>query len=146
MALVRFSDRGFSNPLERMQREMNRLWSAAWNEGPFAGQVYPPMNIYDDGESFVVRAELPGVNPDDLDITVTGKTLSIKGKREVAATGDGVSFHRRERKSGLFRRAFDLPDPVDATKVVASAKHGVLEILLPRADQAKLRKVEIQKS
>ncbi len=135
MALIRWLGQDdMWNRMEQMGREVDRA------------NVYPAMNVYDDGESYIVRAEIPGVDPATLDISVTGDTLTLRGKREVEPAGDNCCYHRRERSSGEFRRAFTLPDMVDNAKVVASAKHGVLEIMLPRAEQAKQRKIEIKSS
>lgn len=125
---------------------MERLFNTnrfAQTSGP---SVYPPINIYDDGESYIARTEIPGVDPKSLDITVTGDTLTIKGKREMDVDDEGVCFHRRERSFGEFRRAFSLPEQVDNSKVKASSTNGVLEILLPRAEQAKQRKITVKAS
>ncbi len=144
MALLRlFGDDDFVSRMEQMQREMNRLWSAAWSSSPMGSGVFPAMNIYDDGESFIARAELPGIKSEDIDISVAGKTLTISGNRTIEPVGESETYHRRERKSGEFRRAFDLPDLVDANKVMAHFSNGVLEVVLPRAEQAKMRKIKI---
>lgn len=145
MALVRWFGNDVLNQMERMQRNMNRLWSATWDQSTGHANVFPPINIYDDGESFIARAEMPGVKPDDIDITVTGKTLNLRGKRTIEPAAQTETYHRRERQSGEFRRAFDLPDLVDGEKVQAHFGNGVLEILLPRAEQAKERKIQVNK-
>jgi len=126
-----------------MQREMNRLWSADWK--PHQGQagVFPPINIYDDGESYIARAEMPGVQPEDIDVSVTGKTLTLRGERTIGPIDERATYHRRERRTGEFRRAFDLPEMVDNEKVQAQYANGVLEILLPRAEQVKERKIQV---
>lgn len=145
MALLRFFEQDdLFNKMEQMQREMNKLWSAAWSSSPMGSGVFPAMNIYDDGESFIVRAELPGVKSDDIDISVAGKTLSISGKRTIEPLSETETYHRRERKSGEFRRAFDMPDMVDSNKVMAQFSNGILEVMLPRAEQAKMRKIEVK--
>lgn len=143
MALIRWlgHDDAWSR-MDQMRQEMNNLWRSQW-KWPSSGNVYPAMNVYDDGESFIVRAEIPGVDPATLDINVTGDTLTLRGKREVEPAGENCCYHRRERSSGEFRRAFSLPEMVDSSKVVATAKHGVLEIMLPRAEQAKQRKITV---
>jgi HSP20 family protein len=146
MALIRWlGEDDYFSPLTRMQREMDRLLSAY--RPPWAGQragVYPALNIYDDGESFVVRAEVPGVDPKSIDITVTGDTLNLKGERDLPKLPEGSAYHRHERESGLFSRALTLPDQVDNSKVKADYKNGILQILLPRAEQAKQRKIDVQ--
>lgn len=153
MALIRWlGEDSTLSQLERMQREMDRLTSVF---RPFFGSgegavyrpgVYPPINVYDDGESFIVRAELPGVDAKAVEVTVTGDTLTIRGERTARELPEGASYHRRELSTGQFRRALTLPEQVDNTKVLASFRDGILEIRLPRAEQAKLRKVEIKSS
>jgi len=123
-----------------------RDWSEGWGQTRQTPSVYPPINIYDDGESYIARAEIPGVATESLDISVTGDTLTIRGERKIDPAGEGCCYHRRERSAGEFRRAFNLPEMVDSTKVVAHASNGVLEILLPRAEQAKQRKVQVKTS
>lgn len=148
MALVRWlGEDDYFSPLTRMQREIERLLSTqrpAWF-GQHSG-VFPPLNIYDDGESFVVRAEVPGVDPKSIDITVTGDTLNLKGERTLPELPEGASYHRRERESGVFRRALTLPDQVDSSKVKADYKNGILQILMPRAEQAKQHKIDVRVS
>ncbi|MBN2494707.1 MAG: Hsp20/alpha crystallin family protein [Deltaproteobacteria bacterium] len=145
MALIRWlGEDDLISRMNRMQREMEDRFRNLWRYPSSATNVYPPMNVYDDGESFIVRAELPGVDPASLDISVAGDTLTVKGKRELESGDDKSSYHRRERSRGEFRRAFTMPDHVDNANVVASAKHGVLEIRLPRAEQAKQRKIEVK--
>jgi len=150
MSLIRWPDESdlfgqMERRLEQMNRDMGSLWSSI---RPFSSishvGVFPPMNIYDDGEGYVARAELPGVDPKDIDITVTGDTLTIRGKREIKQINGQNSYHRRERKSGEFKRAFSLPNRVDSNKVSAISKNGILEIYLPRAEESKQRKIEIK--
>lgn len=125
---------------------MERLLNMHHETASHAPGVFPPINIYDDGESYIARTEIPGVDPKTLDITVTGDTLTIKGKRELDIDDSNICFHRRERSFGEFRRAFNLPEQVDNTKVKATSLNGVLEILLPRAEQAKQRKISVKAS
>jgi HSP20 family protein len=149
MAIFRWlGENDYFSPLQRMQREMNNLLSA---QRPGQGLtqrpgVYPALNIYDDGESFIVWAEVPGMEPKSIDITVTGDTLKLTGERTLPELAEGASYHRRERDFGHFSRALTLPEQVDNSKVVASYKNGILEILLPRAEQVKQRKIEIKTS
>lgn len=149
MAMIRWlGENDVSSQLDRLQREMDRFWSAFnWSgeQRPFQRTgVYPLMNVYDDGESFVVRAEVPGMDPKELDISVTGDTLTLHGERGASKLPEGASYHRRELSYGSFRRAMTLPEQVDSSKVAAHYRDGILEILLPRAEQAKQRKVEIK--
>jgi HSP20 family protein len=106
--------------------------------------VYPALNIYDDGETFVVRAEIPGVDPKKIEVEATGDTLTIRGERTLPEAVPKASYHRRERDSGLFRRSFTLPKPIDNTKVIAGCIDGVLELRLPYAEEAKRRKITVE--
>src|SRR5215470_3107329 len=90
--------------------------------------VFPQINLYDDGESFLVRAEVGGIDKESLDVTTRKDQVTIRGTKTVAAAEEGASYHRREREGGTFRRTLTLPQPVDAEKVSASYKDGVLEI------------------
>ena len=150
MALVRWGRQNdLFSELNKMQSDMDRLFSAfapwqGWSRPSTAqSQVYPPLNIYNDNESFILRAEVPGVDPNTLDIEVTGDTLTLRGERKLPELPEGASYHRRERDFGHFRRSFTLPEKVDTAKVVARCEHGVLEVRLPHAEEAKARKIAV---
>jgi HSP20 family protein len=100
------------------------------------------INVFNDGDDFVVVAELPGVKKEDLDIQVRGETVRIQGKKTIAYD-ENASVHRRERAAGQFDRTLTLPDDVDAQKVSAEYRDGVLTLRLPRAESAKPRTVTI---
>ncbi len=150
MALIRWREgTDLFSQLDRMQREVASLMGAfrPWTGNDFATfrpEVYPPLNIYDNGEAFVVRAEVPGVDPKSLEIEATGDTLTLRGERTVAEAGPKASYHRREREAGEFRRSLTLPKPVDSSKVVANCDSGVLELQLPYAEEAKRRKITVK--
>ena len=141
---------GFSNAraadawseLSRLQREMDRALGWA-RPGQPACSVFPPINIYDDGESFHVRAELPGVAAKDLDVQATGGSLRIKGERRAEKVADERSYHRRERDFGVFDRTIELGAPIDAEKIVAKLENGVLTVVAPKVAEAKPRRIEI---
>ncbi len=105
--------------------------------------VYPAVNIYDDGESFMVRAELPGIDRSKLDITTKGNQLSIRGQRDCKPSGEDPAFHRREREAGVFHRVVTLPEHVNPSKIGSTYKNGVLEIICPRAESAKSHKIVV---
>lgn len=130
-----------SNPFQellRLQQEMSRLFGES---GHAPSRAFPATNLYDDGENFMLRSELPGLDKDKLDITVAGDVLSIKGSR-VDDKHEG-SYHRRERGWEDFHRSVTLPDTIDVEKVHAAYQDGVLEVTLPRAPDARPRKVSI---
>ena len=104
--------------------------------------AFPLLNVFTDGDDFVVEAELPGVKKEDLDVQVRGDTLRIQGKKTIAYD-DSASVHRRERAAGQFDRTLTLRDEVDSAKVAAEYRDGVLTLRLPRAESAKPRTVTI---
>jgi HSP20 family protein len=130
--------------MERLNRDWSRFFGGAQGQTRFSSQVFPPINLYDDGESFVVRAEIPGIDKNDLEIHATADALSIKGQRKRENTTENVSFHRRERDYGYFDRSVSLPLPINSEKIVASYKLGVLEVVLPKAEEMKPRKVAVE--
>jgi HSP20 family protein len=141
MSFVRWFESDPFAELNRLQREMNRVFTARERAG-----VFPPLNVYDDGESLIVQAEMPGVDAKSLDITVTGDTLTVRGERRAPELGESVSFHRQERQFGRFQRSLTLPEAVNGDKVLASYNDGVLEVRMPRAESAKPRKIEVRAS
>ncbi len=127
--------------MSRLNREMSRI-SRGSHRGSRAG-VFPPLNVYDDGESFVVRAEVPGIDADKLEVHATADALTLKGERKCEENDEKASFHRRERENGVFSRSLNLAQPIDPDKIRASYKLGVLEVVLPKAEEAKPRKVRV---
>ncbi len=107
-----------------------------------ASRVFPPVNIYETRDGFAVRAEMPGVDKDALDISARGDQLTIEGERKVEVP-EGASFHRRERAGGHFSRVVTLPKPVDAERIQATFKNGVLELLLPVVPEMQPRKISV---
>lgn len=133
---------GFGFDLERSTLRDQLLRLLDTSGAPTAG-VFPAVNIYDDGESFLVRAEIPGVSKDSLDISARGDQLTIRGERVLEPVEAPASYHRREREGGQFRRTVTLPQPVDASRVRATYADGVLEVTLPRVAEAQPRKIQI---
>ena len=130
--------------MERFNRDWNRFLGGEHSLQRPSSRVFPPINLYDDGESFVVRAEIPGIDKNDLEIHATSDSLSIKGQRKRESTTENMSFHRKERDYGNFDRSVSLPLPIDPEKIVASYKLGVLEVVLPKAEEMKPRKVAVE--
>lgn len=141
----------FSNLLSDMRRDL------AANQSPAAGQynatyqgtrgVYPPVNLTEDKDGYVLTAELPGVAPDAVDVTLEGSTVTISGQRKIDyAASEGTAVHRRERQSGTFRRAFELPAEINVDAVKATHKNGVLTLSLPKADSVKPRQIAVEMS
>ncbi len=126
-----------------VQRAMDSVMGNDWFGSRTSGTgAFPLVNVFNDGEDFVLVAELPGVKKEDLDIQVRGDTLRIRGKKAISYD-DSASVHRRERATGEFDRTLTLPAEIDGTKVAAEYRDGVLTLRLPRAESAKPRTVTI---
>lgn len=147
MALIRFSGLDPVDALLALQRELGRTFDSPLTSelGPSGRGVYPPLNAFTDGDGIVLRLEIPGVPPESLRVETQGRTLTLSGKRELKAPKNG-SFHRRERGSGEFARSVQLPADVDPAKAHASCKHGILTVRIPKREEAKPRKVEVQRT
>lgn len=127
--------------MQRLQREMNRVFSGL--EQPLNPEV-PPLNAWVGESDVVVSAELPGVDPGKVDVSVVGDTLTISGAREAAALKAGESYHRQERSYGRFTRSLQLPFHVEAGKVEAKYDKGILRVTLPRAEADKPKKIAVK--
>ena len=108
-------------------------------------RTFPALNVWEDGDRLLAEAELPGVRREDLEIAVVGNEVTLKGKRSVEHA-TGLTFHRRERGTGEFARTVKLPVAVDPDKVEASLQDGVLHLVLPKAEAAKPRKINVKTS
>src|SRR5438046_2526522 len=119
MALV------YRDPFEQLQAELERMLDAAFGPaGP--SRLYPPVNVFDAGDAYVVKAEVPGVSPDRIDIDVEDNTLTIRGERAVSEPNREAAYHRRERGSGQFRRVVRIRGRLASDEVKAEYRDGVL--------------------
>jgi HSP20 family protein len=134
--------------IERMRRDMDRLREGltrgVWGE-PGAG-VFPLMNVAEDKDNYYIRAELPGMKAEELDISITADTLSISGERKIPAEDEKAQYHRREREAGRFSRIVTLPAQVNAAKAEARCADGVLTVVLPKAEEVKPRQITVKAS
>lgn len=134
--------------LERLKRQMDLLsdeiLGGSFRE-PSAG-VFPLMNVTEDKDNYYVRAELPGIKSDELDISVTGDTLSISGERKISEEKGDVKYHRREREAGKFSRVVSLPSQVDTSKAEAKCVDGLLSIAMPKAETVKQKQITVKSS
>jgi len=142
----------FLYPMNRLRGEMERLFEDFAHDWPALGRVtrlhgrgFPSLNVWEDERNLYAEAEVPGMKMDDLDITVLGNELTIKGRRNDLPE-DEVTYHRRERGVGPFSRVLRLLVDVDADQVRANLLNGVLTITLPKAAAAKPRKIEVKAS
>lgn len=135
---------GYS-PLTQFQSEMNRLMEHFFEDMPQTRPYaagYPAMNVWEDGESAWIECELPGLTLEDIEVLVSGSDVTVKGNRKIGAH-QVASYHRRERSQGEFVRSVTLPWEIDAEKVAATFRDGVLSIQLPKAETAKPKKVKV---
>ena len=132
--------------LEQLQRRMDRLFQNAFGleRSPWQGGVYPLVNISEDRDHLYVRAELPGVKAESLEITVQDSSLILRGERKIPTEEKQVNYHRREREAGFFRRVVALPARIQADKVEATCKDGILSIKLAKPEEVKPRKIQVK--
>jgi|UniRef100_A0A7V6A3S3 HSP20 family protein len=131
--------------MEQLQRRMDRLFQTLWGEPPlWRAGVYPLVNISETKDHVFVRAELPGVKPENLEITLKNQNLVIRGERQITSEGEEVNYHRRERESGYFRRVVRLPVPVDSNQVEATMKDGILTVTLAKPEEVKPRQIQVK--
>lgn len=135
-------------PFNRLREEMDRVFSGQaagfpFRLGNFDATVFPALNVWEENDAFHAEAEVPGLKLEDLEISVKDNELTLKGERKDAVE-EGVAFHRRERSIGQFERTIQLPAGIDADKVEARLKDGVLQMTLPKAEVAKPRKIAVR--
>ena len=133
--------------LDELRREMDSLlgrFATGTLPAP-SGAVFPAVNLYETADGYVLTAELPGVDSKDIDVSVEGRTVTLRGERRIEyPTDQGLSAHRLERQSGGFRRAFELPSDIDPDRVDAVHRNGVLTLELSKRPEHKPRQVTVQ--
>lgn len=127
-----------------LQERMNRLFDSFFGAGEREAVGDFVMDIIETPENLQVKAELPGVDPKDIEISVVGDTLMIKGEKLTRKEDKGGNWHRRERTWGKFQRAVTLPMAIDEEHVEAVEEAGVLTIMLPKAEIAQPRRIEVK--
>lgn len=129
--------------IDRLQREMNRLFDGMSTTG---WRGYPAVNMWSNQEAAAITAELPGYDSNAVNLSIVGDTLTIRGNRRPPEIKKGENYHRQERVYGEFERDVRLPFAVDSNKVEARFRNGILQVLLPRAEEDKPRKISIKTS
>jgi HSP20 family protein len=138
--------RGAFTDLERMRRDMDRLFeqvSGRTFRPPTAG-VFPLINLTEDKDDYYVRAELPGLKAEALNISASGRNLTLSGERKISFEGDNVKYHRREREAGSFSRIIALPGDIDVNKVEAKLSDGILTVTIPKAEATKPKQIVVK--
>lgn len=131
--------------LDRMRRQLAQAFEGdlSTQRGLLGSGVFPQINLTEDAERFYIRAELPGVKSDEIQMQATGKNLSISGERKIAPEQDGVRYHRREREAGNFSRIIAMPTDIDPDRIEARMENGILTIRVPKAEAVKPRQITI---
>src|SRR5215470_16727483 len=147
MAVVRWEP---FRDLVSLQDRMNRLFDesfrgrvASEDDWALGGSWAPPVDIYEKDGNIVLTAELPGVDPKDVDVRVENNVLTLRGERKLESEVKKESYHRVERSYGTFSRSFTLPNVIDTEKIKAEYKDGVLRMSLPKKEEAKPKQISI---
>lgn len=146
MSMVRFDP---FRDLATMQDRINRIFGDAYtrrfdDDLTQRGEWFPPVDIYENAnQEIVLKAELPGISREDIDLRVENNTLTLRGERKRDTEVKQEQYHRIERSYGSFSRSFSLPSRIDTEKVRADFKEGVLSIVLPVKAEAKPRQIEV---
>lgn len=145
MTLVHWNRRG-GNELARLHGEMDDLFDGFFRglDRPFPGyKAWPTIDVAEKDDAIVVRAEVPGCKPEDINISVYGNTLTISGEKKECKEEKEKGYYHMESSCGSFRRDVNLPTDVDPDKIDAVCKNGVLSVTLPKAEKAKAVKVKV---
>jgi HSP20 family protein len=137
--------------LTQLRQELDRMFDLTGDNetgrvlGIMEGQWSPRVDVHEDSDKVLIYSEIPGVKKEDIELMVQGDTLIIRGERKANFdTTNENQYHRLERLYGAFHRAITLPKPVEAGKVAATYKDGILEVVLPKREEAKPRQIEIK--
>jgi HSP20 family protein len=148
MAIVRWEP---FRDLVQVQDRMNRIFDEAFRgsrsaeeDWALGGSWAPPVDIYEHDGNLVLKAELPGIDPKDVDVRVENNVLTLRGERKFDGEVKRESCHRVERAYGAFSRSFTLPNIVDTTNIKAEFKDGVLRVTMPKREEAKPKQIQIQ--
>ena len=130
----------YFDPISKM---LDRLWEGV-NWTPFEGRHYPPLELTESDESVVVKAELPGLKPEDIELSVEGNSLTIRGEKKESSEKKEENYYHTERYYGSFCRVVALPSEVNTEKVTADFDNGVLAVTLPKVEESQRKRVEVK--
>ena len=130
--------------MERMQREVNKLLAQSGMDRPRSTTAFPAINAWTSDVEEVVTAAIPGINPEEVDLSIVNDVLTLSGERKTEPPSESMRYHRRERVDGKFSRSIQLSFPVDSDKVNASYANGILTVRLPRAEGDRPRKINVK--
>ena len=147
MAITKFDP---FRDLISLQERMNKLFedslskSRTFDEGMAAGAWAPSVDIYETSEKIVIKVDLPGMSQEEVELRIEDNTLTVKGDRQLEKNTKREDYHRIERSYGAFSRSFTLPNTIDVDNIKAQHKNGVLEIVLPKKEDTKPKKIKIE--
>ena len=125
--------------------EINRVLDSFFNrESPYGTDWRPVVDVAETDSDITVKVEIPGIDPKDVDISITGDVLTLKGEKKEEKENTGKCYHRVESSYGSFKRVITLPASVDVDKVTAEGKNGILEITLPKKEESKAKKINVK--
>lgn len=148
--MIDFPFAGWQNrvtAMDQMVKHMDWLSRAVYDKPGlrwFSSKVYPALNINEDHNKYHIRAELPGMKADEINLEITGRNLAISGERKIRSEGENARYHRREREAGRFSRGITLPGEFDGNSAIARMVNGVLEIELSKSEAAKPKKIMVK--
>ena len=145
MAIVRYNP---FRDLRTMQEEMNHLLDLAWTreagEDLKEGFWQPPVDIYEDQDTVVIKAEVPDIDQKDIEVKIENSTLTLRGERKQNLEHRKENYHRLERNYGSFQRSFSLPQTIDQERVKAACDRGVLTITLPKKEETRPKQIKVE--
>ena len=145
MTLVKFNPaRDLLSIRDNFDRMVQDLFDRRWDVSESMGELTPAVNIEENENEYIITAELPGVEKKDVKITFEDGALSISGEKKVENEDKKDNFHRIERRYGVFSRSFAIPSSIVIDKIDASFKDGVLRVILPKAEEAKPKQIEVK--
>jgi len=149
MTLIKWRPRREWDPfavMEHLQNQINRAFNSSLSEWPSVagwGTSFPAADVYQDKDNVIVTAEVPGLEQKDVELSITGNTITLKGEKKQESEVKENSYHRVERSYGSFQRVIELPCEVNADKAKANLTNGVLTVTLPKSEAHKPKQVTI---
>ncbi len=140
---------GWERDMDRMLedffgRRVRPWWPERWSRASEMDVRPPSVDVFEEKDDIVVKAELPGMEKDNIEVNLTDHTLTIKGEKKKEEEVKGENYYRAERSYGSFLRTLELPKEVRADKVKASFKNGILEVRMPKTEEAKAKEVKVK--
>lgn len=140
--------RPIGRELSSLHQEMDRLWDRFVGETPLVrritGEWWPTVDVSESKDNFIIKAELPGMDASDVNVSVSGNVLTIKGEKKKEEQEKDEHHYRAERYYGSFQRSFQLPTTIKADKIEAAFDKGVLKVTLPKVEEAKKKRIEVK--